>query len=392
MIKNKLKSNIENPLPNLLIVDDNEKNLFALNKILEKLEVKVYQANSGNEALSFLIRHEFAMTILDVQMPVMNGFELAAMMREQNKLKETPILFLTAHSKGKEHINKGYKLGAVDYLFKPIDTDILITKVKFILELYYQKEALKKQVNYRVIAERSLKQTITKLNISNRELEQYAYVTSHDLKAPMTNLASLVSMMEAKEQFTDDIKFLFEKIKTSIHQMEETFTSLNEVIAFKESFNLKKEKLSFNTIFNEVKESIANQITTSQAKIKANFSTCANIDYPLVHLKSIMQNLLTNAIKYKLADKDPIIDIKTTIDGDQICLIVQDNGLGIDLKAQEDKLFGLFKRFHTHVEGKGVGLHIVKSIVDSHGGKIEVESELNKGTTFKIYLNNGNTS
>ena len=130
-------------------------------------------------------------------------------------------------------------------------------------------------------------------------------------------------------------------------------------------------------------------ITSSGAVIQADFTKCRFIYYPAVHLKSIFQNLLTNAIKYKQNGHPPKIDITTCCEDKFVVLEVKDQGMGIDMNLYKDKLYGLFQRFHTHVEGSGIGLHMIYSIVESYGGRIYIESEVNKGTIFKIYLANG---
>jgi signal transduction histidine kinase len=148
----------------------------------------------------------------------------------------------------------------------------------------------------------------------------------------------------------------------------------------------KKERISFEAMFNQVTESIAEQIKKINAEIKIDFSECTYIDYPPLHLQSIMQNLLTNALKYRQPSKRLKIEITTKRSNGKVCLTIKDNGMGFDAHKYGKKVTGLFKRLHTHVEGKGIGLYIIKSIVNSHGGKIEIISEPNKGATFNIYL------
>jgi PAS domain S-box-containing protein len=226
------------------------------------------------------------------------------------------------------------------------------------------------------------------LKSKNRELEEFAYVAAHDLKAPVTNLSVLIDMINV-ETITDELtRELFSKLEKSIEQLDKTVFSLNDVISFKTTLKDDKERLEFTTIFNEIKDGITEQLNKSEALINVDFSECPEIDYPTLHLKSIMQNLLTNAVKYRDPNKILKIEVKTTIQNQRVCLTVKDNGLGFDAKKYQEKVYGLFKRLHTHVDGAGVGMYIVKSIVDSHGGKIEVESEPNKGALFNVYLNN----
>lgn len=134
-------------LPKILVVDDRPENLFAMEKVLKHLDAEVLTAHSGQEALALILRHEFALILLDVQMPVMDGFETATLIRDHDKTKQIPIIFVTAISKERQHVFKGYEAGAVDYLFKPIEPEILISKAKVFCELQRQKEIIQKQVD-----------------------------------------------------------------------------------------------------------------------------------------------------------------------------------------------------------------------------------------------------
>lgn len=222
----------------------------------------------------------------------------------------------------------------------------------------------------------------------NKELEELTYVASHDLKAPLANLQGLMMLIEELKGIKDNSLDIFERMQRSIVRMQNTLNNLNEVIALKQEATLPKEVVQFEKLYTNIVASLETQIKEAQANIQADFSAVPTIAYPLFHIKSIMQNLLTNAIKYRDAERPLSIEIRTTMHNSQVCLMVKDNGLGIDLSKSKDKLFGLFKRLHVHVEGAGIGLYILKSIVESHRGFIEVSSKLNQGTTFKIYLGN----
>jgi PAS domain S-box-containing protein len=224
------------------------------------------------------------------------------------------------------------------------------------------------------------------IKLKNKELEEFAYVAAHDLKAPLTNLTVLVDMFNKSSiSKTEDIQ-LFNKLKNNIEQIYKTVFTLNDVINFKTTLKDKKERLKFEKVFDEVRQSITEQLQSSNASIDVDFSSCPDIDYPPLHLKSVIQNLLTNSLKYKIPDKPLKIEVKTTTKNAKICLTIRDNGLGFDAEKYSKKVFGLFKRLHTHVEGKGVGMYIVKSIVEAHGGSIEVKSKPNNGAMFTVYL------
>jgi len=234
----------------------------------------------------------------------------------------------------------------------------------------------------------SLKNYSTTLERTNRELEEFAYISSHDMKSPITSLHGMLTLMQQKNAIKPEHQQLFDLAFNSATQMRKTIHALNEIIAFRKTLKIEREKINLAEALEEVKLRIYDMIVSSGALITANFSECPFVNYPAIHLKSIFQNLLTNAIKYKQEGRVPVIDIKTTKQENFVVLEVRDRGLGIDMGRYKDKLFGLFQRFHTHTEGMGIGLHVIHSIVESYGGKILIESEVDRGTTFKIYLGN----
>ena len=227
------------------------------------------------------------------------------------------------------------------------------------------------------------------IEIKNRELEELAYVAAHDLKAPVTNLNVLIEMIDTHSIQGDKDIELFNKLKNNIEQVYKKVFSLNDVINFKTTLKDKKELLEFKKVFKEVEQSILDQLNSTNTTLDVDFSECPEIEYPPLHLNRILHNLLTNSMKYKSPDRLLKIEVKTRKINGSVCLNVKDNGLGFDAEKQGGKVFGLFKRLHTHVEGVGVGLYIVKSIVEAHGGKIEVISRPNEGALFTIHLNNG---
>ena len=248
-------------------------------------------------------------------------------------------------------------------------------------KLQESADALKVEVN-------KVKEYSKQIESKNKELEEFSYVAAHDLKAPITNLSILSEMIKAEMSPEEQRSELFSKLHKSIDQMHKKVFSLNNVMNFKTTLLYKNERLNFEAVFNEIKQSISEQLENSKAVIDEDFSECREINYPALHLKSIMQNLLTNAIKYRDPDKALKIQVKTTLKDGIICLSIKDNGLGFDASKYKKKIFGLFKRMHTHVEGMGVGMYIVKSILDSHSGKIEVKSEPGKGALFNVYFKN----
>lgn len=231
-----------------------------------------------------------------------------------------------------------------------------------------------------------LRKQAIELQRTNQNLEQFAYVSSHDIKAPVTNLESLLGIMEEQNVVKTEGKPIFDRLKITVGQMNRTIRTLNEVFSVQSNLNLPKKKVYLDKILAEVSDSINNQILDSGAKITSDFSHAPYVKFPEIHLKSILQNLITNSIKYRQDGITPKIrirsrQIKST---KKIQLTVADNGRGMDLDMYSKKVFGLFQRFHLDTEGKGMGLYIIKLIIESYGGQISLKSEPNKGSKFTL--------
>ncbi len=224
------------------------------------------------------------------------------------------------------------------------------------------------------------------LQKQNVKLLNFAHITSHNLRAPVSNLNSLIYFYnESKDE--QDKTLLFTKIETVTQHLTSTLNELIDSLKIQEDLGKERELLSFEETLTKTKEILIAQLMSSKAIITSNFSKVNTINYPRIYLESIILNLLTNAIKYCSPNRVPEIHFKTKTYNNQIILTVSDNGLGIDLKKHGHKLFGLNKTFHRHAEAKGVGLFITKTQVEAMGGEISAESEVGKGTTFKIIFN-----
>jgi PAS domain S-box-containing protein len=222
-----------------------------------------------------------------------------------------------------------------------------------------------------------------------KDLEHFAYIATHDLKSPIINLETLLQFLEEETSFNEEGQFLMTNINTSVKKIQDTISNLNEVIKQKKSISDTSEKLSLNDEFELVLDGVEQVIKEHNIDVHYDFTEIPTIFFPKLQLHSIFQNFLTNSIKYRRTDIQTLIEISSRRHDDQIQLMFKDNGMGINLDLNKDKLFGLFKRFHdTKEEGKGIGLHIVKHIVDSNHGTIEVESKVNEGTTFILSFKN----
>lgn len=224
------------------------------------------------------------------------------------------------------------------------------------------------------------------ITLKNRKLEQFAYAVSHDLKNPVVNIIGLVEMLEKMHLFNEGKpKEVFEMLGTSSRQLDSLVKGLVELLKVR-NVDLVFEDLHFESIFNEVCQAISLQIAKSNAEIEVDFSTVSMIHFNRTYLYSIIYNLTSNAVKYRNPNNPLQIKVSTRKAGEYTVFEIQDNGLGMDLENSRDQLFKMFKRFHDHVEGTGVGLHLINDMVESSGGYIDVKSKLGEGTTFIIYL------
>ncbi|MDF9800478.1 PAS domain S-box-containing protein [Catalinimonas alkaloidigena] len=222
---------------------------------------------------------------------------------------------------------------------------------------------------------------LTRINV---DLDNFVYTASHDLRTPILNLASLLSLLqeelEAKEE-EDTPTAILNMMKQSIDRLEKTINELSEIAKLqKEKENI--EEVSFQEMYEEVYHDLKHMIEKTGAEVHTDFQR-SHIYYPPKHLRSVLYNLFSNAVKYAAPKRKPLIKIGTHTKENKICLTVEDNGLGLD-KRQQNKLFQMFTRIHTHVEGTGVGLYMIKRIVENNGGNISVESEPERGTTFTV--------
>jgi signal transduction histidine kinase len=395
----------DKPEIKILLVDDREDNLFSIEAVLEQNGYTFVRANSGRQALKILLKEQdFSLILMDVQMPDLDGFETASLIYDREKLKHIPIIFITAFDYGEDTMFKGYQSGAVDYIFKPINSALLKAKVSVFIDLYKKNHQLMAQeqrlkaINNE-LEERVKERTEELLNKNlelesknrelkkiNNDLDNFVYTASHDLKGPIANLEGLISILskKIKDKIGEDELNLFNMITTSISKFNATIRDLTEITKVQKDVNEEMEHVSFSNIAEDIKRDIQKLITESGVVFSEEY-LITDILYAKRNLRSILYNLLTNGIKYRSQERPVHLSIRTYTDNGFIVLSVQDNGLGLS-PNQQAKLFTMFKRMHTHVEGTGIGLYIVKRIIENNGGKIEVESEQGKGTTFKVYF------
>jgi len=403
----------------LLVVDDRDDNLFSIESIFEQDGYSIYKANSGRAALKVLLQHQdFSLILMDVQMPDLNGFETAAIIYEREKLREIPIIFITAHNYGDEYLFKGYRTGGVDYIYKPINPNLLRAKVSVFVELYRKNQqllehekrlltinkSLQKEIEERKASEEKVKALNTKLvennaNLKavNEELDRFAYVASHDLQEPLRKIMVFSDKIQTMNKLDDESDRYFKKIINSSKRMQ---ALINDLLSFSRHSTSISDftDTDLNVLVKEVVGEFEHDIEKTKAII--NISELPVIKAIPGLMRQLFHNLFSNAIKFRKQSTTPHISIRAekmrksfrllgngTTAGNFYKIMISDNGIGFDDKYA-DEIFLVFKRLHSHheYEGTGVGLSICKKIVEKHNGFITAESKVNEGATFIIGL------
>lgn len=358
---------ISDIVTNILIVDDRPENLISLASILEQEGRNIIKANSGNEALKISLENEIAMILLDVQMPDMDGFEVARLLKENSKTKDIAILFVTALSKDEKYTMQGYEEGAVDYLQKPLEINLVKAKVNVFEKLYRQRI--------------ELRESNERLTNSNKQLDEFVYIVSHDLKAPLRGLSSLCTFLEEElgKQTKPEVVDLINMIKSRTGRMQSLVDGILHYSRMANS-NVEKEWVSVNELINNIID-LLNPSTNIKFEIQDNLPL---IFTERIKLHEVFQNLISNSIKYNNKNEG-VIKIRCHSYPHFYEFIVQDNSCGIK-KEHFEKIFGIFQTLtpKDKNESTGIGLTIVKKIIEKQQGEIFVESEFGVGSTFKF--------
>ncbi len=232
--------------------------------------------------------------------------------------------------------------------------------------------------------EKEREQLIRELTQNNKDLKQFSYITSHNLRAPLSNLTGLLNLMQDIPVENGDLKEILNGFSTSTHLLNETINDLVKVVIIKDNPSIQKEEVLIKDVFENVFNQLSFLISLHKPILKIELEKVTILNINKAYLESILLNLFTNAIKYRSPKRTLRIFVSSKEVGDEITLIFKDNGIGIDLERNRDKIFGLYQRFHNYPDSKGLGLYLVKSQVETMGGSIQVASEVDKGTTFTI--------
>ncbi|MDR3713873.1 MAG: response regulator [Puia sp.] len=414
--------------PKILLVDDREDNLLSIESILEPDGYRVVKAASGRQVLKILLTEfDFALILMDVQMPNLNGFETASLIYERERLRHIPIIFITANNYGDENVFKGYRAGAVDYIYKPINPQLLRAKVAVFVDLYRKNHqllaqeqkltainrSLEMEINERKASEekvnelnRQLLENIARLESANKDLDLFAFMASHDLQAPLRKIRMFSDRLSLACQgsLPEDGALYISRIQQVSRRMQDL---INDILKFS---RISVEKDFFqDTDLNDLIQDVLSEMEVVIHEKKAVIEVGELPILPVnpVLMRPLFSNLIGNALKYSKKNVPPhiIIHAETGQGGGhgtngqaggsgretgevRYCRIfITDNGIGFDQKYAE-QIFDMFRRLHANAEyeGTGIGLALCKKIVEKHRGFISARGKTDEGSVFIVSL------
>jgi len=366
----------------ILIVDDDANKLVALRSVLDPLGENIVEARSGTDALRSLLREDFAVILLDVRMPIMNGFETAEMIRQRPSSELTPIIFVTALDQAETNMNRGYELGAVDFVFAPVVPSILRAKVSVFVDLYKAQHELKR---YRDQLQSLVQERTAALTAINRELEAFNYLVSHDLKTPLATLDSTTRTLAGNTDKMDaTTRNQVAKVRQSSQQLTTLFEGIQTLFKITRG-DIRREHVDVSALAHEVVSELHMKDPERVVEVSIDPEMAADGDARLVRI--LLTNLIGNAWKFTRNESHAEISVGKETVGAETRIYVRDNGVGFDM-INAHRLFGAFQRLHSHSDfpGEGIGLAAAQRIVNRHGGRIWAEGAVGEGASFYFVL------
>jgi signal transduction histidine kinase len=379
---------------NVLLVDDRPENLMALEVVLQGLGQNLVKVQSGAAALKYLLHQDVAVILLDVQMPGMDGFETARLIRQRDRSRHTPIIFLTALTESEELRSQGYTLGAVDYLYKPIEPVILTSKVSVFIELFKKNLEIQQQAaqliaqNIEIVRAQTARQQAEE---SNRLKDEFLAIVSHELRTPLNSMLGWSQLLLKREFGPDKMQQALE----TIHRNAQTQAQLIEDILdisrlMRGKVELSIQPINLDSFIHTTVESVRPQAAAKSINLMVQIDPAVSeIQADLVRACQILSNLLTNAIKFTPQGGQVSVQASFAANG-YIELKVSDTGIGIHPEFLPH-IFDHFRQADSSVTraygGLGLGLSIVRQLVELHGGQIQAHSDgCDRGTTFTVHL------
>jgi len=406
--------------PKIMIVDDREDNLLSMASVLEPDGYNIVKASSGRQVLKLLLTDfDFALILMDVQMPNLNGFETAALIYERERLRHIPIIFITANNYGEENLFKGYRAGAVDYIYKPVNPDLLRAKVGVFVDLYRKNQRLLLQEQKLIAVNRSLEleinerkaseekvtelnkqllENIARLEAANKDLDLFAFMASHDLQAPLRKIRMFSDRLLASpgDSMGKEGRLYLTRIQEVSRRMQDL---INDILRFSK---ISVEKQPFEAVdLNGVIEEVLSEL---EAPIREKNAVVTVDRLPVLPASTVLMgplfsNLVSNALKYSKKGEEPRVRIRYE-EGPVVAatngkpadmrygrIYIEDNGIGFDQKYAE-QIFDMFRRLHpsSEYEGTGIGLALCKKIVEMHNGFISALGRPGEGAVIIVSL------
>jgi signal transduction histidine kinase len=359
---------------NILVIEDNPGDYILVSEYLQEAfsQATILHTDTLQKGMDTLEGNPVDVILLDLTLP--DGMGIESFHTIYKKAAQVPIIILTGLGDTSTAL-ESLKLGAQDYIVKDDSNPTVLSK-----SIQYGIERSK-------ILDH-LKSTKEQLEQNNNDLRQFSYITSHNLRAPLSNVLGILKLIDTSTITDPTTLLLLKNLEECTLQLNDTVKELLELLIVKNNENAQKEPLDLRKVFEKVVASIHTTVESNNMKIAADFNDAYEVHFNRTYLDSILLNLLTNAIKYSSPKRSPEIKVTTEKIEDGIKLYFSDNGLGIDLSKYKDRVFGLYQRFHNHADSKGLGLYMVHSQLRAMGGDIELQSEVDKGTTFIITFKN----
>lgn len=385
------------PCAKVLIVDDLPDNLLALEAIIRQPEREIHPARSGEEALQLLLEHEFALAIIDVQMPGMNGFELAELMRGTVRTRNIPIIFVSAGSSELNYPFRGYASGAIDFLYKPLDTSAVQGKVQILVELWRQRQAITRQVEALERSRREQAALLAQLEEAQRELqkavtmrEDFMSIVAHELRTPLNSMILETQLRKLKLEREGVMGLSRDTMAATLERDERTIKSLIRLIddmldvsrIRNGHLTLRPERIELTELIGGVIERFAPQLEAAGSTLSVELPERIEGYWDGFRLEQVLVNLLSNAMRYGSGKP---IRVTAHRDAATVQVSVIDNGIGIDHEHHET-IFRPFERANDAIAGLGLGLYICEQIAAAHGGRIELDSAPREGARFTLML------